>query len=198
MTKQVKKISTSGRRSRKSFSIDGVTDGVISTDRLAAVMQELLATAHAARALHSCILDRSSDSETHSWIRYFQSQTVAEIESLEAALRDLGARPDTAIDGAEVQQQRLQSRLSLEVPSPLQEAVDMENLTLTLLQSELLWDFLEGLQDCIDDPEARTLCARLLEEIRPEQLKQAEWARSSLMRLRFRELVQVSHQSLAA
>lgn len=152
-------------------------------ERLMDFLSEFLAVEKGGAELYQEAAERSSDPELRGIYERFLRQTQRHAILLSDAIVRLGGDPGFLSPGAEIQVQRVQSMLDLEVPPELRELQDAENLLLAETKDHADWEFLDAICSRIPDVLGRAVIRRIVDEVEDEEDEHLKFAQDAVAKL---------------
>jgi hypothetical protein len=152
-------------------------------------MSEMLVLQKNSIRLLSLARDRASSADIRQALEIFCERIEHQSDHLQTAIRDLGGNPVFRSPSAVLQEERLRSLMSLEVPSRLQAVVDLENAWYASVQENLHLAFLRSILPFLDQVHARDLLEDVLESAHDEHEERLDWLEQNLHRMLLRRAI---------
>lgn len=155
----------------------------VSMEKLMEFLSEFLAVEHGGMHLYRAAADNSRDPELRETYLEYLRQTERHAELLIYAITRLGGDPSFVSPGAEVQTQRANSMLELDVPPALRELQDAESLLLAETKDHADWEFLGSIASKIPDENARSVIQEIVDEVEDQEDEHLKFAQKAVERL---------------
>jgi hypothetical protein len=158
-------------------------DASINPEWLKDFLSEMLAVEMGGVKLYERALSDLEHSEHEEKLTEFLRQTERHVELCTDLLNAAGGDPGYKSPGAHAAEQKAEGLINTEVPPPMMDLNNIENLVLAETKDQWNWDLLDSISSKIGNAELKRIAVKAIREVRKQEQSHLSWNEKTLTEL---------------